>query len=66
MAKLTTKGRADLPKKEFAGPGRTFPIEDKSHARAALSGASHSFDAGHITASEEKRIDAQARRKLGK
>lgn len=37
MAKLTTKARKAIPSKEFAGPDRSYPIEDKSHARNALS-----------------------------
>lgn len=36
MAKLTAKTRNALPAKDFAGPDRSFPIEDKSHARNAL------------------------------
>jgi hypothetical protein len=36
MAKLSTKARAKLPKSTFAGPGRSFPIPDKKHAKAAL------------------------------
>jgi hypothetical protein len=37
MAKLTSKGRAALPTKSFAGPNRSYPIQDASHARNALS-----------------------------
>jgi hypothetical protein len=37
MAKLTTKARKDLPKRDFAVAGRKYPVEDKAHARAALS-----------------------------
>lgn len=37
MAKLTAKARNALPKKDFALPGGRFPINDKSHARNALS-----------------------------
>jgi len=36
MAKLTTAARKAIPTKEFAGPDRSYPIEDKSHARNAL------------------------------
>lgn len=36
MAKLTAKARKKLPASDFAGPDRSFPIEDKNHARAAL------------------------------
>jgi hypothetical protein len=41
MAKLTSKERNSLPTKMFIFPKtRSFPIPDKSHARAALSRAS--------------------------
>lgn len=36
MARLTAKQRKQLPASDFAGPGRSFPINDKNHARAAL------------------------------
>jgi hypothetical protein len=37
MAKLTAKGRKQIASKNFALPGRRYPIEDASHARNALS-----------------------------
>lgn len=37
MAKLTTKKRNAIKTKEFAGPDRSYPIEDRSHAANALS-----------------------------
>jgi hypothetical protein len=37
MARLTAAQRNALPASDFAGPNRTFPIEDATHARAALS-----------------------------
>jgi len=40
VAKLTTKAREKIPGKEFAGPDRSYPIEDESHARNALARAS--------------------------
>lgn len=41
MAKLTSKERDDLKGGEFALPGkRAYPIENRSHARAALQRAS--------------------------
>lgn len=40
MAKLHAKERNALSSKEFAGPDRSYPIEDKSHARNALARAS--------------------------
>jgi hypothetical protein len=36
MARLTGKERDKLPAKDFAGPDRSYPIQDKSHARNAL------------------------------
>ena len=37
MAKLTAKKRNALPTSAFAGPGRSYPVQDASHARNALS-----------------------------
>ena len=39
MAKLSAKARNALPDSAFAGPGRSYPIQDPSHARNALSRA---------------------------
>lgn len=36
MARLTTKARKKIPAGKFAGPDRSYPIEDKGHARNAL------------------------------
>jgi hypothetical protein len=36
MAKLTAAQRKKLPASSFAGPGRSFPVNDKKHAKAAL------------------------------
>ena len=37
MSKLTSAERNALPDSDFAGPNRSYPIEDPSHARNALS-----------------------------
>lgn len=37
MAKLTTADRKALPSQDFAGPDRSYPVPDASHARNALS-----------------------------
>jgi hypothetical protein len=37
MAKLTSKARNMLPDSAFAGPDRSYPVEDRSHAVNALS-----------------------------
>lgn len=66
MAKLTAKARNKLPKGEFAGPDRSYPVEDKKHARLAKSGASRAEHVGNISKAVEARIDARANRVLGK
>ena len=35
MAKLTAKTRAKIPTSKFAGPDRSYPIQDKAHAANA-------------------------------
>lgn len=40
MAKLKAKARNALPDSAFAGPDRSYPINDPSHARNALARAS--------------------------
>ena len=36
MGKLTAEKRNALPAKSFAGPDRSYPVNDMSHARNAL------------------------------
>jgi hypothetical protein len=36
MARLTYRQRQNLPNRDFALPGRRYPIENKAHARNAL------------------------------
>lgn len=36
MAKLTAKARKAIPTSKFAGPKRSYPDQDASHARNAL------------------------------
>jgi hypothetical protein len=66
MAKLSTTTRKAMPKKDFAGAGKTFPIQDKEHARLAISGATRSERAGNISKGTEEKIKSEARAKLGK
>ena len=65
MANLTAARRKGMAKSEFAGPGKSFPINDDNHARLAISGATRSYNAGNISKSTEDGIKAKARRKLG-
>jgi hypothetical protein len=66
MAKLTSKKRNALPDSAFAGPDRSYPVEDKSHARNAKARASEMEHKGKISMATEKKIDAKADRVLGK
>jgi hypothetical protein len=58
VARLTTKTRSAIPTKDFAGPGRSFPIEDIEHGRKALQ-----LDT-HKPAAERARIAAKVHRKF--
>jgi hypothetical protein len=44
MAKLSAARRKALPASTFAGPDRSYPIPDASHARNALARASQHAD----------------------
>ena len=65
MAVLTAKTRSKIPTKQFAGPDRSYPIEDKSHAANAKSRAKQQLDTGRLSESQYSRIVAKADRKLG-
>ena len=58
--KLTTKKRNSLPDSAFAGPGRSFPVNDKSHARNALARASQAVNEGRMSPSTEAHIRSKA------
>lgn len=65
MAKLDAKARNALPDSAFAGPGRSYPVNDASHARNAKARASQAVHEGRMSKAEEDRIDAKADRVLG-
>ena len=65
MAKLTTQDRKQMPKSEFAGPGRTYPIPDRAHAANAKARATQQYNAGNLSASAKATIDARANALLG-
>ncbi len=60
MAKLTAAARKKIPAGKFAGPGRSFPIEDKAHIRAA-----ESYERYASPATKAK-INAAANKAFGK
>ncbi len=65
MAKLTTKARKALPASKFAGPDRSFPVPDKSHAANAKARATQMVNAGKLSPSSASKIKAKANRVLG-
>lgn len=60
MARLSAAQRRKMPASEFAGPNRSFPVNDANHARAALSMLHNAPPAARA------RIRAAAEKKLGK
>jgi hypothetical protein len=66
MATLTTKARKALPKKDFAGPDRSYPVNDRSHAANAKARASQMEKAGKLSPSAKSKIDAKANKVLKK
>lgn len=64
MAKLTARRRKKLPGKDFAGPDRSYPIPDESHARNALARASGKPEEAQVRAAVHAKfpgIDKPAR-----
>jgi hypothetical protein len=58
VAKLSSKARNSLPGSSFAGPDRSYPIEDAGHARDALARA-----AQHASPELQAKIKAKVRRR---
>ncbi len=57
MAKLSAGRRNALPDSDFAGPDRSYPIPDASHARNALARV-----AQHGSPAVKKRVRAKVHR----
>lgn len=66
MSKLTTKARKGLASSKFAGPDRSYPIPDKSHASNAKARATQAVNAGRMSKGEERKIDSKANKIMGK
>ena len=64
MAKLTTQERNNLPDSDFAGPDRSYPVHDRSHAANAKARAQQQYNKGHISIEMLHRIDAKANKVL--
>lgn len=66
MSKLSSKQRNALPAGKFAGPDRTYPVPDKSHAANAKARASEAVNKGRMSEGQKSKIDARANKVLGK
>ena len=66
MAKLTDKQRNKMPASEFAGPDKSYPVNDRSHAANAKARAEQQYEKGNLSKAERDKIDAKANKKLGK
>ena len=66
MAKLTSSARGKLPAAKFAGPNKSYPIENKAHAANAKARATQAVNAGRMSPAEKAKIDAKANKVLGK
>jgi hypothetical protein len=63
MAKLTKGERKALPAKDFAGPGRTFPVENRAHAKAAIMDSKGKSDRKQIVRKAEAELKRTDKRK---
>ncbi len=65
MATLSTATRNKLSGSEFAGPDRSYPVPDRSHAANAKARAKQQLNRGHISKSEYEHIVSKANKVLG-
>ncbi|WP_221624170.1 hypothetical protein [Burkholderia sp. Bp9031] len=65
MATMSAKKRDKLPAKAFAGPDRSYPVNDRAHAANAKARATQAVNAGRMSGSEKAKIDAKADKVLG-
>jgi hypothetical protein len=58
--KLTAAARNKIPTSKFAGPDRSYPVNDKNHAVAAKARATQQVKAGNLSPSAASAIKAKA------
>lgn len=66
MGDLSTKARKKLPADKFAGPDRSYPVNDRAHAGNAKARASQMVKTGKLSPSAKAKIDAKADKVLKK
>ena len=62
--KLSAGSRNKLKASQFAGPGRSYPVPDKSHARNAKARASEELHKGNLSQAAYDHIIGKADRVL--
>lgn len=60
MAKLTSKQRGNLPNSDFAGAGRSYPVDTKARAVNAKARSTQQVVKGNLSPAQASRIDAKA------
>lgn len=65
MSKLSAKQRKSMPASEFAGPDKSYPVNDRSHAANAKARSTQAVEAGRMSSGEKSKIDAKANKVLG-
>jgi hypothetical protein len=60
--RLSAAARKRIPGKDFAGPDRSYPIEDASHARNALARASGKSVEGRVSAAVHRKFPGIGRK----
>lgn len=66
MAKLSAAARKKLPASKFAGPDKSYPVPDRSHAANAKARAAQAVKAGRMSKASESKIDSKANKVLKK
>lgn len=66
MSKLNAEQRNKLPTSAFAGPDRSYPINDRAHAGNAKARAQQQYNKGHISLKMLHDIDSKADKVLNR
>jgi hypothetical protein len=66
MSRLTAAARRNVKSSQFAGPGRSYPVNDRSHAANAKARARQQYEAGRLSKASYEAIVAKANKVLGR
>src|SRR3546814_20037270 len=66
VSKLTTKARNKLPKKDFAGLDRSYPVNNRAHAANAKARATPMVEKGKLSPSAKANTAAKANKETGR